>query len=387
MPGQAAKMNSCMVCSPSSSTSVLSEAQEGTSCGTDIAPAYCSLGVCTQGCFIDSMVQGSGALDPSNPCMSCQPMMSGTTWTQVMNGSTCGEGACVDGVCAQLPCRKVITGELLNQPNTFGQAISVQYTMVGGGGGAGSAGPNGMNASDRAGGGGGSSAILCGSHVFVAMGSAGQLSSSVLLGAGPVTGTFTWNASDSLTVYVGGGGGGGGSNGTTNGGGGGGGAGYLGGGGGGTAGGGPGSMAGGLAGGDSAGDGTSLQGGGGGLAFGGAGGRESTGGGVVSTMVGGGGGGGALGGGGGVGGGGTLICGTGTGVASPGGDKGGSTSSCQGTGASTWGTATAFPPSAGASGNMQFAGGNAGLVVLTYYSPPFAARPAAPRTVEASRRR
>ncbi len=52
------------------------------------------------GCLIDSTSYPSGAANPANPCQTCQPAVSGSTWTNASNGTGCGSGqVCSVGIC------------------------------------------------------------------------------------------------------------------------------------------------------------------------------------------------------------------------------------------------------------------------------------------------
>ena len=137
--------------------------------------------------------------DPEN-CGSC--------------GSRCAPASpfCSRGGCATV-CTTTVTSAL-SEPNPYGQAITVAYSMVGGGGGGpGSYGP-GINTNVCAGGGGGGSSaiVAAGAVVDVAAGGGGGAStetSGQVGGSGTaVSGSFDLALQATLAVYVGGGGGG-----------------------------------------------------------------------------------------------------------------------------------------------------------------------------------
>jgi hypothetical protein len=89
--------NECQSCQPSVSTSAWSNVANGTSCGTGL---ICASGACTNECYVGENFYDSGALDPGNACVSCQPSTSTSAWTDVPNGTNCGTNkACLSGVC------------------------------------------------------------------------------------------------------------------------------------------------------------------------------------------------------------------------------------------------------------------------------------------------
>jgi hypothetical protein len=257
---------------------------------------------------------------------------------------------------ALLACTKVVTSEL-NTINALPIAISVTYSMVGGGGGKG-------GSLYYGGGGGGSSAILKNSTlVNYAAGGGGGGASDYTVGSNGtvVNGQFLLEAGATLRAIVGGGGG---SYNTLVGGGGGGGAGYYGGGGGGGGVCGGASYGGGGAGGSNVGGaagGGARAGTDGSLGVGGQGGPLSCSGtytGAATGLTGG-----ANGGGGGYG--------SGGGSYGNGGSNGGNGDGDVGLGANNWSNATTLPAAAGQGGQGGYqvkSGGNAGLVILTYYA-------------------
>jgi hypothetical protein len=89
--------NPCLLCIPSSSTSAWSNEPNGKSCGTG---EVCSSGTCISGCGINGTAVAAGSSPASNPCVSCQPDTSTTSYTNVTNGTACGTGlSCVAGSC------------------------------------------------------------------------------------------------------------------------------------------------------------------------------------------------------------------------------------------------------------------------------------------------
>ncbi len=92
-----APTNNCTSCQPALSTSAYSPLALGTSCG---AGQFCSASQCAPGCFINGAVVGVGAVDPSNRCESCQPLVSSTGYTTLAEGASCGAGqVCTANVC------------------------------------------------------------------------------------------------------------------------------------------------------------------------------------------------------------------------------------------------------------------------------------------------
>jgi hypothetical protein len=101
-------------CDPSCQTAVCpgctcSNIADGTPCGSG---DYCSNGSCQPGCDINGQIYTAGATNPSNPCQSCQPSVSTTSWSPVTNTttSTCtfhlgafsSPGHCCNGTCSLL---------------------------------------------------------------------------------------------------------------------------------------------------------------------------------------------------------------------------------------------------------------------------------------------
>ena len=374
----------CEGCVPASSTTAWTDESGVASCP---AGEVCSAaGACESGCYIGGVLYAPGATEPGNACMSCQPGVAGgtTAWEPV----SCGTGeTCVNGACG-IACTITITSAY-SAGNTFGSALTIDYQMVGGAGG----GP--AYSSAGGGGGGGSSVLDMGTSLIaqtvVAWAAGGAGGSSAV----PITGSFTLPAGNGIYVVVGGGGGGGGTSGTTaNGGGGGGGMGWFGGGGGSApdtanapgAGGGGGTNSGGAAGVSNNGSATAaaagvqggvLTGGGNGGYYGngsyGSGGDDSTGG-QGGTGFGSGGGGGSRGGGGGAGGY-PLQSGPAANGGGNGGNGGQFGPNPGGLGAGNWSTATSLSSTTAGKLATPNAGGNAGLVIVTYFVPGGASCP------------
>ena len=54
--------------------------------------ARCGVQVGATACHIGNSLFSVGTLDPNNPCQSCQPQQSATSWTVVFAGTPCGDG-------------------------------------------------------------------------------------------------------------------------------------------------------------------------------------------------------------------------------------------------------------------------------------------------------
>ena len=94
--------NACQACKPGTSVALWTDFADGTGCGTG---KVCSAASCQAGCWIDSSFRAAAAAKPDNACQSCQPTVSGTAWTNVGNGTSCGnQQECSGGVCVQVGC-------------------------------------------------------------------------------------------------------------------------------------------------------------------------------------------------------------------------------------------------------------------------------------------
>jgi formylglycine-generating enzyme len=87
--------NSCRRCHPTVSTTSWTQVQDGTPCGGGI----CRTGTCVPSCFIKSTYYAPGDLNPTNPCQSCQPDRSQTSWSNLSDGTSCGDQICIAGIC------------------------------------------------------------------------------------------------------------------------------------------------------------------------------------------------------------------------------------------------------------------------------------------------
>ncbi len=90
--------NACQSCQPGASVTTWTDVADGTSCGNG---QVCSSGACGTQCDIGGTIVASGAADPGNACQSCQPGASTSAWTSDANGTSCGAGSvCNAGTCA-----------------------------------------------------------------------------------------------------------------------------------------------------------------------------------------------------------------------------------------------------------------------------------------------
>jgi hypothetical protein len=89
--------DSCQICDPAVSTTGWTDLPNGTSCGTAV---ICAFGTCSASCDIAGAIYPSAALNPANPCQSCQPSTSSSGWTNLPDATGCGTGkSCAQGVC------------------------------------------------------------------------------------------------------------------------------------------------------------------------------------------------------------------------------------------------------------------------------------------------
>ncbi len=88
----------CQSCTPGSSISTWITLPDGTSCGN--GQTCMGSGKCGTECEIGGSVYGSGIVDAASACRSCQPGTSTMTWTDWVDGTRCGAGkACSGGIC------------------------------------------------------------------------------------------------------------------------------------------------------------------------------------------------------------------------------------------------------------------------------------------------
>ncbi|HUB08746.1 MAG TPA: hypothetical protein VMB50_17190 [Myxococcales bacterium] len=89
--------NGCQECLPGQSTSGWSNEPDGLACSTG---EVCAGGTCTPDCYIGGNLVAPGTPSPANPCLSCQPATSTTSYSDVTDGMPCGTGlSCAGGAC------------------------------------------------------------------------------------------------------------------------------------------------------------------------------------------------------------------------------------------------------------------------------------------------
>lgn len=109
-PGQ-----ECQVCAPLTSNSSWSARDDGSTCSAGACCSgsccaggrCCDAGICGDcGCLIDGQHVAQGALNPNNPCESCEPDIDPTGWSIRSNSATCdadGFHRCCEGTCCEYP--------------------------------------------------------------------------------------------------------------------------------------------------------------------------------------------------------------------------------------------------------------------------------------------
>ncbi len=93
--------NPCQSCQPAKSTQGWSGLADGKGCDTG---KVCSNVSCQSGCWIGSKFYAQGAANPSNACQTCQPTVTATSWTSLSDGSSCGSGLVCSGVTCKAGC-------------------------------------------------------------------------------------------------------------------------------------------------------------------------------------------------------------------------------------------------------------------------------------------
>lgn len=89
-------VNTCLTCQPTTDTLAWSPVAEGLEC----AGGKCSGGQCVQGCLIGGTFYGIGVLNPTNACQHCDPSQRSTDWTAVPTGTLCSTGhVCISTQC------------------------------------------------------------------------------------------------------------------------------------------------------------------------------------------------------------------------------------------------------------------------------------------------
>jgi hypothetical protein len=106
---------SCLGCVPATATGSWSTLADGTSCASDgywCTSDTCKGGSCTHvtqstACLIGGQCYNSGAKNPTNDCVACNPSASSSSWTALADGTgcqadsfSCTGDACQSGLCA-----------------------------------------------------------------------------------------------------------------------------------------------------------------------------------------------------------------------------------------------------------------------------------------------
>jgi hypothetical protein len=89
--------NSCESCQPNRSATKWSDISNGTACGEG---DVCASGVCTPACDIGGTYYVGGATNPANPCQRCQPGVTKSEWTSLAAGALCAPSS----VCYMATC-------------------------------------------------------------------------------------------------------------------------------------------------------------------------------------------------------------------------------------------------------------------------------------------
>lgn len=100
-PGDSDASHVCYVCDPFNTTFSLTSLPGGTACGPG---KICNgAGICFAACYIGGTVYASGAPNPANPCLTCQPAVSTSAFTAATDGTACSTGGgnvCIAGACS-----------------------------------------------------------------------------------------------------------------------------------------------------------------------------------------------------------------------------------------------------------------------------------------------
>jgi hypothetical protein len=97
--GELDPANPCLSCQPARSPTTWSSIMNGIACGTN---QICSDGSCesTTGCNIGGMQVGTGMANPADPCQVCRPSTSASDWSPRPDGTSCGSSKiCADQTC------------------------------------------------------------------------------------------------------------------------------------------------------------------------------------------------------------------------------------------------------------------------------------------------
>ena len=91
--------NACQACEPAAVSTTWTNISNGTLCGQD--QAVCVGGACESGCFISGVFYSANAQKAGNVCQLCDPSRSPLIWSDVPNSTVCGAGSfCEQGTCA-----------------------------------------------------------------------------------------------------------------------------------------------------------------------------------------------------------------------------------------------------------------------------------------------
>jgi alpha-tubulin suppressor-like RCC1 family protein len=89
--------NPCQSCQPAISTTSWTLLADGDPCGSG---QVCHSGICKAGCLINGAFVSDGAKKEGNPCQSCQAAALSSDWSNVAEGSACATGqVCHQGAC------------------------------------------------------------------------------------------------------------------------------------------------------------------------------------------------------------------------------------------------------------------------------------------------
>ena len=78
------------------------DCDDGISCTVDECDGYagCIHTPLPGWCVINGICYSDGQQNPASECQECNTMVSSTSWTNLVNGTICGDGyVCMDGVC------------------------------------------------------------------------------------------------------------------------------------------------------------------------------------------------------------------------------------------------------------------------------------------------
>jgi hypothetical protein len=90
--------NPCLFCDPVSHLNSWSHFPDGTTCANG---QVCQAGVCAPGCLIGGSVYKPGAAEPGDACHTCNPVSDAGSWSNSQDGMTCASGqVCQAGSCA-----------------------------------------------------------------------------------------------------------------------------------------------------------------------------------------------------------------------------------------------------------------------------------------------